>query len=88
MADASRNSQQLATLKLDRSVFKFNGETPLKDQECLVGVGMKVPVIRLCHCGNSDNMIIGMSNGMIVVTKIGWRLDAECDDVGNRSAHS
>jgi len=70
MAHSPRNRQQLARMKLDGPVFKFDGETALKDQEGFVGVGMKVPVIRLCHCGNPDNVIIGMSNGMIIVTKL------------------
>lgn len=70
MAHSPRDSQQLARMKLNRSVFKFDRETPLKEQECFVGVGMKMPVIRLCHRGNPDNMIIGMSDGMIIVTKV------------------
>ena len=49
---------------------------------------MKMPVIGFCHGGNPNNMVIDLSDWMIVVSEMGRRLCLQRDDVGKVSIHS
>ena len=49
--------------------------------------GMKMPVIGSCHCGNPNNMVIDLSNWMVVVSEMGRRLRLQGDDLGKVSIH-
>ena len=49
---------------------------------------MKMPVIGLCHSGNPNDMVIDLSNWMIVVSEVCRRLCIQSDDLGKISIHS
>src|SRR6266567_1894471 len=88
MADAARDSQQLARIEFERSALEFDGKPSFNHQKCLVGIWMKVPVIGFCHSGNPNDMVIDLGNWMIVVSKLGRRLCIQRDDFGKMSIHS
>jgi hypothetical protein len=88
VSNAAGDSNQLARIKFDRSALEFDGKPPFNHQKCLIGVWMKMPVIRLCHGGNPNDMVIDLSNWMIVVSEMGGRLCLQRDDLRNASIHS
>src|SRR6266478_1290506 len=88
MADSARDSKQLARIKFARSALEFDGKPSFNHQKCLVGVWMKMPVIGFCHSGNPNDMVIDISNRMIVVSEMGRTFCFQRDDLRKVSIHS
>src|SRR5260370_20134147 len=74
MAEPTRNCHHLAWTKLQRSTLELDTETPFDHEECLIGIRVEVPVVRLCHHADPDDMIIDRGNRMIVVASLGRAL--------------
>lgn len=67
MTNASIDSDHVPGKELDRSVIKINEEATFQRQETLIGIGMRVPMVRLSHGAYADFMIIDTGDGMVVV---------------------
>src|SRR5260370_37843661 len=74
MAEPTRDCHHLAWTKLQRSTLELDTETPFDHEECLIGIRVEVPVVRLCHHADPDDMIIDRGNRMIVVASLGRAL--------------
>jgi hypothetical protein len=87
MTDSPRNREHLSRSKLSRSALKLNAEPPFNNQKSLIRVRMKVPMVRLDHRGNANDMVIDLSNRMIIVSRMRRRLCRQRDDLWKLSIH-
>jgi hypothetical protein len=67
MTDASIDGDHMPRREFDGSIIKVNEETSLQCQKTLIGVGMTVPMISLCHGAYTNFMIVDLGNRVVFV---------------------